>query len=805
MSGSTEESYPAASTNSKGHTESSEVQEVVGNQSTPQYVSGFGGLIADQLRANRFHSVADKTVMGSRNSLAPPQGEGGSTPATANHLATAKSPLPMPKGKRKRTDKDVDDVASRQNKGIKSGKGSSSVDFVDGSNESSSKDQSANGESESGTPGGESDHRPQKAFTAKASSTTGPAVDSDEDESDVLGETSGGRIDTMQAQNDGVVFPDKVQITNKGPKPNRETEDRPRARDEVQMWMNKDKKNIDISVYEAMIEYAMGTVGLRAEDFPNVHGLAAQYLKNTNIFAAGAFSSWGGNRRLKKEADRLEFVSRRYPHYIVTLPPDSLLCLVAAQDLIPKWSDPKGRPIDIIREHELMTYLRTSVELGEGIQWNGNAYNVLMILGRRPDGQCFSKGVAVREPITATRNRKGIPVANRTPVLASVMSVAGTNHGMQPYPYPEQKVQVPGKVMRETDWERENSHWLNNLTDRHADPQVLRNHIKTQVTQDLMPIIKEEWRNRLFFWTKSNYPEFDLQFEVPHESQIVYHDPGVQRFSEETDQTRKVIRRIEKAVLDSKPTPKSCEETKRIVKEGTDTLFAYRDYEMGNYRRMLDSMRDHQSDTTVTHQKLLESFLENESLLEEEGRKRQIDKARSMEVLESDLAKAKQDLLATDSQGSEFRSKTLEELSEYLATECNVPVEEQHQWSKQLSTMQSAALINKDPYKRSYGKDVPNFEVKGFLELAEIRGGRPLVTFLTQFSPELMISLLKERNMFYLDNLSRDQYEVWQSHHDKWLNRTMTREQLVDWQRWQDRKYKEKYPSADEIEADENE
>ncbi|KAG5749098.1 hypothetical protein H9Q69_004791 [Fusarium xylarioides] len=162
--------------------------------------------------------------------------------------------------------------------------------------------------------------------------------------------------------------------------------------------------------------------------------------------------------------------------------------------------------IDIIHAHELMTYLRTSIDLGKGIQRKGNAYNVLMIVVSRPDGQSLSRGVTAREPITAIQNRNGIPVAKRTPVLAST----------------------------------------------------------------------------------------------------IY-----------------------------------CEEAKRIVKEGTDTLFAYRDYEMGNYRRVLDSMSDHQPATAVTRQELLHSFLGNEALREEEDHKRQPEKAKNMEALGADLAKAK--------------------------------------------------------------------------------------------------------------------------------------------------------------------
>ncbi|KAF5722381.1 hypothetical protein FMUND_2893 [Fusarium mundagurra] len=273
---------------------------------------------------------------------------------------------------------------------------------------------------------------------------------------------------------------------------------------------------------------------------------------------------------------------------------------------------------------------------------------------------------------------------------------------MQPFLYPKQKAEA--------------------LEERHADPEVLLEHIKAEVTQELVPIIKEEGRDKLFFFTKLNYPEFKIQLDVPCESQIVYHDTTrVERFSEESDPTRKVISRIERAVLNSKPNPRSCEETKRIVKEGTDTLFTYRDYEMGNYRRMLDSMSEHQHATTLTHQELQHFFLQNETLREEEDHKRQAEKAKSMEALASDLAKAKQDLPITDSQGSELESLTSKEKwSEYLATKCNIPVEEQKQWSKQLFTIESAALANRDPYTRVHREHAPNFEVRGLLKLAEI-------------------------------------------------------------------------------------
>ncbi|EWG54002.1 hypothetical protein FVEG_12314 [Fusarium verticillioides 7600] len=234
----------------------------------------------------------------------------------------------------------------------------------------------------------------------------------------------------------------------------------------------------------------------------------------------------------------------------------------------------------IIRGQELMTYLRTSVEIGEDIQWSGKGYNILMIVGRRPDRQSLSGGV--------------------------------TAH-------------------------------------RYADSKALLEHIKAEVTQELVPIIKEEWRDKLFFFTKVNCPEFKIQLDVPHESQIVHHyTTRVERFSEETDPTRKVIRRIEGAVLNSEPSPRCCEETKRIVKEGTDTLVPYCDDEVGNYRRRLDSMSEHQHATTLTYHELQHFFLQNETLHEEEDHKGQAEKAKSMEPLASDLAKAKQDLPTTD-------------------------------------------------------------------------------------------------------------------------------------------------------------
>lgn len=171
-----------------------------------------------------------------------------------------------------------------------------------------------------------------------------------------------------------------------------------------------------------------------------------------------------------------------------------------------------------------MAYLRTSVELGEEIHWKGNSnYHVLMIVGRRPDGNSLAREVTAREPITTTRNRKGFPVARRTPVLASAISVAGliSNHRIQPYPYPEQKVNVPSK---EADWERDNSHWIKDLTNRHADPEILLEYIKEGVTEELMPIINDEWRNKLSFFIKSNSPEFNILLEVPRESEIVSQD-----------------------------------------------------------------------------------------------------------------------------------------------------------------------------------------------------------------------------------------------------------------------------------------
>jgi len=74
--------------------------------------------------------------------------------------------------------------------------------------------------------------------------------------------------------------------------------------------------------------------------------------------------------------------TKRQSQYVVTLRPGSLFCLVAAQDLIIKWNESRGCPVDVIREHELICYLRTLIELGERMEWRGNAYNFPMVVGR---------------------------------------------------------------------------------------------------------------------------------------------------------------------------------------------------------------------------------------------------------------------------------------------------------------------------------------------------------------------------------------------------------------------------------------
>jgi hypothetical protein len=105
------------------------------------------------------------------------------------------------------------------------------------------------------------------------------------------------------------------------------------------------------------------------------------------------------------------------------------------------------------------------------------------------------------------------------------MSLPLLNHGMQPYPYRVQKVEVPGEVKSEADWERDNSHWLNSLTDQHVNLQVPRHYVKASITPELMPIITEDWRNTLLIWKTPHYPESNLHmFDLPHERQMIHHE-----------------------------------------------------------------------------------------------------------------------------------------------------------------------------------------------------------------------------------------------------------------------------------------
>lgn len=146
------------------------------------------------------------------------------------------------------------------------------------------------------------------------------------------------------------------------------------------------------------------------------------------------------------------------------------------------------------------------------------------------------------------------------------MSLPLLNHGMQTYPYCVQKVEVHGQVTLEADWERDNSHWLNSLTDQHVNLQVPRDYVNASITPELMSIITKDWRNTLFIWIKPHYPESNLyMFDLPHERQMIHHDTTCgQWFSEEVDWTRKVIHRIERAILNSKPIAESPKRPRRL-------------------------------------------------------------------------------------------------------------------------------------------------------------------------------------------------------------------------------------------------
>ncbi|RKK79452.1 hypothetical protein BFJ69_g4880 [Fusarium oxysporum] len=134
--------------------------------------------------------------------------------------------------------------------------------------------------------------------------------------------------------------------------------------------------------------------GFDSEKYPIIFNMVVKYISSTNFFQAKVFSGWGAQKRINTEADLLRAASARYPHYVLTMAPDLILCLIAAIDLRPEaYGEPNGRGITIIGDFHVFNHLRSAIALVETIAWGKGSRGQLLMLGRRGDQEPVLPGL----------------------------------------------------------------------------------------------------------------------------------------------------------------------------------------------------------------------------------------------------------------------------------------------------------------------------------------------------------------------------------------------------------------------------
>ncbi|KAG6978189.1 hypothetical protein FocnCong_v021497 [Fusarium oxysporum f. sp. conglutinans] len=134
--------------------------------------------------------------------------------------------------------------------------------------------------------------------------------------------------------------------------------------------------------------------GFDSEKYPIIFNMAVKYISSTKFFQAKVFSGWGAQKRINTEADLLRAASARYPHYVLTMAPDLILCLIAAIDLRPEaYGEPNGRGITIIGDFHVFNHLRSAIALVETIAWGKGSRGQLLMLGRRGDQEPVLPGL----------------------------------------------------------------------------------------------------------------------------------------------------------------------------------------------------------------------------------------------------------------------------------------------------------------------------------------------------------------------------------------------------------------------------
>ncbi|KAG5763011.1 hypothetical protein H9Q72_008881 [Fusarium xylarioides] len=393
------------------------------------------------------------------------------------------------------------------------------------------------------------------------------------------------------------------RIISKSRKPNHNTATKISIKQKTEPQEGKSKKEVPLKTFKLMINYAFRTVGLDASKYPVVFNMAVKYISSTNFFQAKVFSSWGAQKRITTEADLLRAASARYPHYVLTMAPDLILCLIAAIDLRSEvYGEPNGRGITIIGDFHVFDYLRSAIELGEMISWDKGSRGQLLMLGRRGEQEPLPVDLPVLKSSNAPmKKRKKLPEAVPEPHPANVINIehASTDF-MQPYPFRPTLHSAPiTKVITAEEWDRRNAHWLDKLIDPESTKEMFGSTIENEVTEELFPLISKARRNILYRWAKSEDFNLDLRLlKAPILSQVEVPDNTSQGIlNVETDTARRSIRAIETAALSL---PKAYQKTAALIKQHTDRLFACRDQEIDNQTLVAQSAANRRESLSVT-------------------------------------------------------------------------------------------------------------------------------------------------------------------------------------------------------------
>ncbi|EXK30704.1 hypothetical protein FOMG_13487 [Fusarium oxysporum f. sp. melonis 26406] len=547
---------------------------------------------------------------------------------------------------------------------------------------------------------------------------------------------------------------DTDEIVSKGPKPDHNTMAKPSVKDRADLEQGKPKKEVPIKTFQLMIHYAMRTVGLDSDEYPVIFNMAVKYISSTNFFQAKVFSGWGAQKRINTEADLLRAASARYPHYVLTMAPDLILCLIAAMDLRPDaYGEPNGRGITIIGGFHVFNHLRSAIELGETISWGKGSRGQLLMLGRRGEEESVPLDLPVPKSTKAqTKKRKKLSEAVPEPFPANAVNVQQIPTGfMQPYPFQPTLPTAPiTKVITAEEWDRRNAHWLDQLMDPESTKEMFGSTIEEEVTEEIFPLISKARRNVLNRWAKSEDFNLDSRLlEAPILPQVEVEDGTSQEIlNVETDRARRSIRAIETAALSL---PKA-HQTAVLIKQHTDRLFACRDHEIDNHTLMAQSVAKLRESSSVTAATLNAAFETNETRLRSRVDPAQTAREKGLEALEADMQNA---LKTPTVDGS------ADQLVLFLKSHWRMRDDEISDWKDMANSVCHTAKEAGHPINQTDQEACNNHDWDSLQRLAITRGGKALVALLNMERCAPDEAFLGRRNEWYKETLTDEEYGEW--------------------------------------------